>query len=212
MSWKPGEHVAIVGMTGSGKTTLARTLLDARKWRIMLVTKPDDLTWGGWHTVKTAEAIKPRPADQPGEADKGTSWRLYPPYEKSGQIFAAAFARVWREGSWCLYADEAYHVQRKGLEDQLIKLLTQGRSKRITVVSGVQRPSWVTRFVFSEATHLFCFQCGDRRDLKTLRDGVSDDFADAVMDLKRFEYVYYNKVSRRMVRGTVRTLRDVLAK
>lgn len=198
-------------MNGSGKTTLAKTLLDNRVWRIMLVTKPDDLTWRNWQTIRSVDAIKPRPAELPHEQNRGTSWRLWPSYESSGVVFRQAFDRVWRDGNWCLYVDEAYHVQHKGLENQLVKLLTQGRSKRITMVCGVQRPAWVSRFVFSEAVHLFCFQCGDRRDLKALRDGVGDAFADAAADLKRFEFVYFNKVTRRMVRGTVRTLKEVLA-
>lgn len=211
MSWRQGEHVTIIGMTGSGKTTLARTLLDMRKWRIMLVTKPDDLTWAGWRSVPSVDRIRPQPSDRDGQPDRGTSWRLTPPYERQGVAFSQAFDYAYNHGHWCLYVDETYHVQDKGLEHKLVKVLTQGRSKRVSVVCGVQRPSWVSRFVFSEATHLFTFQCGDRRDLKALRDGIGDEFAEAAADLRRYEYVYYNKVSRRMVRGTVRTLKDILA-
>lgn len=211
MGWRQGEHVTIIGMTGSGKTTLAKSLLDLRTWRVMLVTKEDDLTWRGWRTVSSVDQIKPRPAQHERETDRGTSWKLFPEYTKSGPVFRSAFDRVWKDGGWTFYVDEAYHVQHKGLEQNLVQLLTQGRSRRVSMVCGVQRPSWVSRFVFSEATHLFCFQCGDRRDLKALRDGVGDAFAEAVEDLKRFEYVYLNKVTRRMVRGTVRTLKEVLA-
>ena len=203
--------MTIVGMTGSGKTTLAHKLLDERRWRIMLVTKPDDLQWSGWRTVGTVAQIKPRPAEDPGEVDRGTSWRLYPPSGRPGPEFRKAFEYVWANGHWCLYADEAYHIQHAGLESELIRLLTQGRSKRISVVCGVQRPSWVSRFVFSEATHLFSFQMGDKRDLKALRDGVGDAYADAVAELERFQFLYLNKATRRMVRGTVRNLTEVLA-
>jgi energy-coupling factor transporter ATP-binding protein EcfA2 len=209
--WRQGEHVTIIGMNGSGKTTLAHSLLDKRTWRIMLVTKDDDLTWRGWRTVGSVERIRPRPAERPGQADQGTSWRLYPPYTSSAPVFRAAFDRIWADGGWTCYVDEAYAVQHKGLEANLVQLLTQGRSKRISMVCGVQRPAWVSRFVFSEATHVFAFQCGDRRDLKALRDGIGDAFADAASDLKRYEYLYYHKVTRRMVRGTVRTLDAVLA-
>lgn len=211
MAWRQGQHVTIVGMTGSGKTTLARTLLDRRTWRIMLVTKADDLTWRGWRTVSRVDQIRHQPAERPGEQDRGTSWRLYPRGADATAQYRAAFGKAWTEGDWCLYVDEAFHIEHMGLKRQLEQLLTQGRSEKVSVVCGVQRPSWVSRFVFSEATHIFSFQMGDGRDLKAIRDGVSDAFAEAVRGLGQYEFVYYHKITRRMITGTVRTLDSVLA-
>lgn len=199
--WRQGDHAVIVGMTGSGKTTLAHSLLDRRGHAVMLVTKPDDLPWTGWRTVTTADRISPR---------KAPKWRLMPAYERAPLQFKRAFDLVWREGSWCLYVDETYHVQNAGLQHHLVKLLTQGRSKRITVVSGVQRPSWVRREVFSESTHVFAFRAGDRRDLQALRDGVSDAFAAVVAELPKFTFAHVDKWDGRITTGTVRDLDSIL--
>src|SRR5690349_6421632 len=43
-NWRQGEHVGLIGPTGSGKTTLAMWLLPLRKYVVVLGTKPRDKT------------------------------------------------------------------------------------------------------------------------------------------------------------------------
>lgn len=43
-AWRQGEHVAFIGPTGSGKTTLALGLLTKRQYITILATKPRDTT------------------------------------------------------------------------------------------------------------------------------------------------------------------------
>ena len=199
--WQQGEHVVIVGMSGSGKTTLARALLDRyRHWRVMLVTKPDDLTWRGWTRVRAHEAIDPR---------RGPAWRLDPSYDEAPGHFRAFLDRAWSEGGWCVYADELYHLQHAGLERDLVRVLTQGRSKRLTVVGGIQRPAWVTRFALSEPRYTFCFRVGDRRDAKALGDGLGKAFQDEVETLGRYEFAFHDKVTGQISRGTSRDAEGV---
>jgi hypothetical protein len=200
--WRQGEHVVIVGMTGSGKTTLASELLQRRGHVVALITKPDDLSWRGWRTVSTTDKII---------AHKHDKWRLAPDFERQDAQFNAMFIKAWRETRWCIYIDETYHiVKNRHNERQLIKLLTQGRSNKITVVCGVQRPSWVPREIFSEATHVFSFLCGDRRDLKALSEGISEELADKVRDLPKYHFAYYNKWDRTVREGTIKTLDQIL--
>jgi tRNA A37 threonylcarbamoyladenosine biosynthesis protein TsaE len=198
--WNQGEHVVLIGMNGSGKTTLARHLLTRyRKWKIMLVTKPDDITWPGWRTVKDHKAIN-------GRTD---SYRLHPEYESSRQQFKEVMDRVWKEGGWCIYLDELYHLEHKGLSNDVIKLLTQGRSKRITVVGGVQRPAWVTRFALSEPRHTFAFRVGDNRDAKAIGDGLGKAFQTEVERLRRYEFAYHDKVTGEIKRGNSRDIEGI---
>lgn len=199
--WRQGEHVAVIGMNGSGKTTLERTLLEKRKWRVMLVSKPDDLVWKGWTTVTRAKDVNPL---------RGTSYRLQPPLESARTEFRECLNKVWHQGSWCVVLDELYFLQYLGLERDVVKLLTQGRSKHITVVAGVQRPYQVTRFALSEPVHVFAFTLGDRRDLRALAEGVSDAYAREVSKLKQYEVAYIDKRSRKTQIATSRDLQGIM--
>jgi energy-coupling factor transporter ATP-binding protein EcfA2 len=201
--WRQGEHVAVIGMTGSGKTTLARRLLEHRKYRVMLVTKPDDVQWDGYQQVSDAASI---------DAAKGRAWRLWPPidHDASRAQFRAALDRAWHEGGWTLYLDELYHLEHLGLRNAVIQHLTQGRSKNVTVVAGVQRPAWVTKFAFSETTHCFVFKMGNDEDLAAIGKQIGKAFARQVDALPRFHFAYLNKITGVIRTGSIKTLDEVL--
>ena len=169
----------------------------------MLVSKPDAILWSKWKTVTTAKALK--------TTDSGGYYRLFPPFERQGLEFRYAFDKVWDEGSWTVYIDEGYYLQHElGLEHTMVKHLTQGRSKHISVVVGMQRPFWINRFALSEPTHIFAFRLGDRRDLRAISEGISGELAAVVPKLDKFQFAYYNKDSEALKRGTAQTLVEVL--
>lgn len=66
-----------------------------------------------------------------------------------------------------LFIDEGYMIPDRSPAFQA--LLTQGRSKSIPVITLTQRPSWVTRFAFSEADYIQLYQLTDTRDLKIVK-------------------------------------------
>lgn len=168
----------------------------------MMVSKPDDIYWSGWHKVKSVAKIDPR---------KGDKWRLYPDFENQWDEFYRAYEMVWKEGNWAVCIDELYYAEKVlGLGNEVVKHLTQGRSKKISVVVGMQRPAWVSRFALSEPTHIICFRSGDKRDLKAIREGVSEEFADVVPKLGQFEFAYYHKITQRVERGRVSDLARIL--
>ena len=169
----------------------------------MLVSKPDAILWSKWKTVTTAKAIK--------TTDSGAYYRLFPTFERQGLEFRYMFDRMWEEGSWTVYIDEAYYLQHElGLEHTMVKFLTQGRSKHISVVVGMQRPFWINRFALSEPTHIFTFKLGDKRDLRAISEGISGELAAVVPKLDKYQYAYYNKDTEGLKRGTAQTLQEVL--
>lgn len=121
--------------------------------------------------------------------------------------------RAWNEGGWAIYIDEAYYIEHElGLGRNLTKLLTQGRSKRLTIILGVQRPAWISRFALSEPTHILASRFGDRRDIKTMREISGEKYADSLAELERYEFAYINKISGSITNGVTRAnVRDRLS-
>jgi energy-coupling factor transporter ATP-binding protein EcfA2 len=186
--WRQGEHVALIGSTGSGKTTLARELLKLRGYTLCVITKPDFFLWPGrWKRVQRAKDI---------DLGESTHFVLRPAYEEQQYEITRAIENVWIEGGWTLYFDEAYYIQQAlRLEDRMVQMLTQGRSLSITVMLGIQRPAWVTRFALSEPTHMFCARLGDARDISTIKSIVGQEYADAVVKAPYHKFVHLDKIS-----------------
>ena len=194
--------MAITGDTGSGKTTLADVLLHFRGYTLALRSKADDAHLIG-AKISRAAHFASRP-----DVDR---WLLDPPYEYQLEEFWNAFEKVWKQGYWTIYLDELFYLSKlrdarnHKLNDQIEKMLTQGRSKKITVVAGMQRPVQVTRFALSQATHIISFT-GENRDAKILKESVNEDFGNAVMQLPRYSFAWYYRPKREIWIGNVQEL------
>ena len=187
--WTRGQHVLLVGSTGTGKTTLARKLVELRAYTIMLQSKPDDLSYPRWREVKTCSKIR-----IPKDDENESRWRLYPKYEDQREEFIKVLRRAWSEGGWCIYLDELFYLEDYlGLRSEIVKLLSQGRSKAISVVAAIQRPAWVNRFSLSEITHILCARMGDTRDLKTIQEVTSAEYVARVPKLEKYQFLYMDK-------------------
>jgi DNA helicase HerA-like ATPase len=195
-TWNPGEHVAIVGQTGSGKSTFANTLLDARRFVIILRSKRDRVKYRVDRRVKLAKAI----ADAKLERIE-----LYPKYEQMRMEFARAYERVYRSGRWTIYADEGFALTRMGLDPFIERSLTQGRSLGISNVIGLQRPARVSRFMLSEPTHVISGAL-EGRDVKVMKEATTEAYALVCADLARFEFAWYYRPTRAIWRGKVQDL------
>lgn len=204
MTWRQGEHVLLIGQTGSGKTALAKEILPLRQYVLALIAKADDLQWASWRTIKRAElAIVPRHMNY-------AYYRLLPEYEDAEREFQAAMRKAWREGGWTVYLDELYYLEDLGCKNLIRQLLTQGRSKRVSVVCGCQRPANVTRYALSETTHIFSGIVGDKRDLDTLKHFIGEDFVDELQSLTIYHFLYYNKRTREKRIVTRDSVQEVL--
>jgi energy-coupling factor transporter ATP-binding protein EcfA2 len=207
VKWKQGEHVVIVGDTGSGKTYLTSKILPIRQHVIVARTKPDDIKFDGFHKVPIINKIGSQRYNNAGKII--TRYLLTPKYEDQQIEISKVLEKVWKEGSWCIAVDETYYAtQILKLERQMNKLLTQGRSKHISVVLGMQRPAWISRFAMSQATHAFIFRC-EGRDLKALAESLSPSIIKPVESLRDHDFVYFNRATRTVVIGNANNLKDI---
>jgi DNA helicase HerA-like ATPase len=153
---RPDEHTAILGCTGSGKTTLASWVLSKAPFDqmpyIAIDFKGDDLLGSidrlreiGLHEKIPQKpglyVIRPLPSDK--EAIEAWLWK------------------IWEKGETGLYIDEAYLLPDK---DAIQNILAQGRSMRIPVIAASQRPVNVPRSIFTEASHIAVFRLNDKKD------------------------------------------------
>ena len=198
--WRIGEHVAVIGTTGTGKTYLVSKLVELREHVVILRTKPDDIEFEGFREFRTAKAME--------------DWRnnhllIRPKYEQQPSVCYDVLDKVWRMGRWTIVVDEFFYVQRLGLAKSLERLLTQGRSKRISLVLGMQRPVQVTRFALSEITHLFAFRI-EGRDLRTLKDSTHPDIFEPTKTLQKYQFMHYHVATKSTRIGTAQTLTKVI--
>lgn len=168
--FKQGEHITVVGSTGSGKTTLALRLLPFRKFTCVLATKNVD------------ESLYPRlenegfmMTDDPEldyEREPKIIFRpkLEAPTEKAQAVqrdkFQELLIGVFNEGGWAVYGDEIrYLSDNLKLKRELELLWLQGRSLGITMIVSTQRPVSIPVVAFESASHLFLFRTTDQANI-----------------------------------------------
>jgi hypothetical protein len=90
-------------------------------------------------------------------------------------FLSSAFRRALdyadRTGSWAVVMDETmFLVRNLKLDRELENLWFQGRTQGVSVIANAQRPAFVPRLAYSQATYLFVWQTADKDDLDRLRD------------------------------------------
>jgi hypothetical protein len=180
--WAQGEHVTLVGPTGTGKTTLALEILPIRDYVVAIATKQRDpvlykLEAQGYMRVEELETppeIHPRivvAAQLPKGAESIPDQR---------ETVKNALLRVFVQGGWCVYLDELRYVTQYLKLDRDVELLwQQGRSAGISVVGGIQRPAYVPLAAYDSATHLFFWRDNDRTNLDRI-GGIGAHDSDAI--------------------------------
>lgn len=179
------DRTLIVGSTGSGKTQFGIWLLSTRNW----YARPTVLfDWKGDKLIAALPAkvisINSNPPRDPG------LYVVRPLPGTDEEAVDRFLFKCWQQEDMILYFDEGYMVGKSN--KWYNALLTQGRSKLIEIITLSQRPVWLSRFAFSEATYFGIFRLTDEDDRKTVGRFIPKSLYTSGTRLERYHSVWYD--------------------
>lgn len=210
--WFQGEHLLIVGPTGTGKTTLLLSLLYKRQSVVIFATKPyppkDEINTNTLAKFARKEHYTKLPIWTPATDRKIVLW---PDFRKPGdelkqrRVFGRAMMDIFLHRGWCVAADEIwYHTKRLALEPLFETFLSQGRELGITVAAATQRPSHISLLFYSEPTHFFFYGLTNSSDRKRLAEinNIDPSFvAREISQLPEHTFLYVNARTKEMIKS-----------
>lgn len=201
-TWNQGQHVLAIAPTGRGKTVLMQELLPLRDYVVMFGTKTYDEEYDRLITEQGFYRAKKWPAPPMHRRilfwpEKGQTMAHTRAIQRAR--FSRAIDKIFDNGRWCVCFDELHWMSEAlKLRDDIAHMHHQGRSSKLTLVDGFQRPAFVPVIVYSSATHVFVWGTNEAADLKRLSsvaklDSLTRNQLSGVMgSLEPHEFVYVN--------------------
>lgn len=206
-AWRQGEHVSVIGATGSGKTVLQNALLGRRQYVLVVATKPTGVPDPSIRALKAEGYVVA--VEVPQAAVLTPRVLLWPKFRTvddqpaQRQAIHTALNVAFTQGGWCVAVDEvAYLCRELRLTKQILNIWQQGRSANLSLVAATQRPAFVPRDLYGAATHLFFGRMGDSYDRSRVQGmGGADSrvVQHAITGLERFQFLYVNTITGDML-------------
>ena len=183
-TWMAGQHWALIGPTGEGKTTFAVGILNQRNWVIALDPKGEDETLEASGFIRVTRFPLPRDLqemvaeEQPVRIIIGGSARSERERRQLRELMRQYVEMVRQQGGWTLYADEFQvlaDLRMFRLGVQVEELLITARKEKTSVVTAFQAPAWVPRASTRQATRTTMWPTRDVAMIKTVAESMGRD-------------------------------------
>lgn len=168
--WKAGQHIALIGPTGVGKSTFDAQILSLRKWVVVLDPKGGDSTWKKSGFPRVTDWPLPRKYQDLLDEGKPVRVHLAPRVRTTADLppmretFRRCLEDVFAEGGWAISISELQVVSDRrmmNLGGSVDTLLVAARDKGVSVVTEFQAPRWVSRAPSEQATWLVTYYVRD---------------------------------------------------
>lgn len=208
--WQPGQHVALIGPTGTGKSTLMVGILPMRKYVLALDPKGGDSTLskleahGFEHSEwPPSKAIRKRiEEDKPVRLIIGGRLKTADELPKLRKQLGQALTDAFNERGWTVYIDElqiAADRRMMNLMTPIERNLIAARDRKVSMVGSFQRPAYVPRAASEMSTWFVVFYTRDRDVVRRIAEMAGRPTAEIrgmVEGLKEFCVLIFSRNPR----------------
>lgn len=196
--WARGEHVTVLGPTGSGKTWLITAIVDKHPDVACLALKPNDQTLYGRLPAPRWDYVSHWPP--PTVRRDRPNWVVVKPKRRDmaqtiahqTRVVRHMFQRIYQgpphsseeeQGGWTIVIPDLSIIlddlkgsrpdRALGLQDpdeQLAMLYKHGRGIRVSLVVDAQTTAWLQRLSLDQPSHFFFFKPRDRDRAKRIAE------------------------------------------
>jgi hypothetical protein len=222
--WKPGQHMALIGPTGEGKSTFAVGLLGLRKWVVALDPKGEDETLKAAGYERITRIPPPDPAhNRVGKPKPGTDRWVWDQVQQGKpvglvvgfepqtdaedvqlhELMRESITWTRRSRGWTLYVDEFELLSSQRmfrLGPDIERMLITARRAGTSVVTSFQAAAWVSKHATRQASFTCLWPTRDRQMIKNVAEAMGRDWrmiASAADELPPFHVLVIPKQIRR---------------
>ncbi len=194
-----GEHIFVIGRTGTGKTTVIKRLL--AELQTQLAPRPQRLPWYrrllGQVARREGVALyildnkqdpkdfgawrgKVQSATAPGAIRSGI--QVWQPIDNDPAQFDQWFANILNARRRAIvFVDELSLIGGASGQNYPLhysRILKTGRGHGISMVTASQAAAYIPRDTFGQATHLFAFMLKTKHDVRVISEEIGDDVSE----------------------------------